>query len=51
MAYPPFLVAIANVIDCTMFTNTPDSIMVGLADFLLASGGGFFNKIILSNDK
>ncbi|MEH2353008.1 MAG: hypothetical protein V7K28_07265 [Nostoc sp.] len=36
--------AIANVIDCTMFTNTPDSIMVGLADFLLASGGGFFTR-------
>ncbi|MBN3879412.1 MAG: hypothetical protein ACYTXT_16165 [Nostoc sp.] len=44
MAYPPFPVAIANVIDCTMFTNTPDSIMVGLADFLLASGGGFFTR-------
>ncbi|WP_176727038.1 hypothetical protein [Nostoc sp. KVJ20] len=45
MAYPPFPVAIAIVIDCTIFTNTPDSIMVGLADFLLAPGGGFFTKI------
>lgn len=43
--------AIANVIDCTMFTNTPDSIMVGLSDFLLAPGGGFFTKKILSNDQ
>ncbi|MBN3874705.1 hypothetical protein [Nostoc sp. JL33] len=41
MAYPPFPVAIANVIDCRMFTNTPDSIMVGLPDFLLAPVGGF----------
>ncbi|MEH2306303.1 MAG: hypothetical protein V7L06_13430 [Nostoc sp.] len=36
--------AIRNVIDCTMFTNTPDSIMVRLRDFLLAPGGGFFSR-------
>ncbi|MEH1888582.1 MAG: hypothetical protein V7K92_03655 [Nostoc sp.] len=34
-----------------MFPNTPDSIMVGLTDFLLAPGGGFFTKKILSNDQ
>ncbi|MEH2290194.1 hypothetical protein [Nostoc sp.] len=34
-----------NVIDCPMFTNTPDSIIVSLPDFLLASGGGFFSAI------
>ncbi|MEJ6487031.1 hypothetical protein N0Y54_38230 [Nostoc punctiforme UO1] len=34
-----------------MFTNTPDSIMVRLPDFLLAPGGGFFTEQILSNDK
>ncbi|NEU80066.1 hypothetical protein G1O98_13525 [Nostoc sp. UIC10630] len=34
-----------------MFTNTPDSIMVRLPDFLLAPGGGFFTGQILSNDK
>ncbi|MHC5614382.1 MAG: hypothetical protein ACYTXA_26170 [Nostoc sp.] len=33
--------AIVNVIDCRMFTNTPDSIMVGLPDFFLAPVGGF----------
>ncbi|MEH2327307.1 MAG: hypothetical protein V7K32_27865 [Nostoc sp.] len=44
MAYPPFLVAIANVIDCTIFTNTPDSIMVGLLESLLAPEGGFLTR-------
>ncbi|WP_375443113.1 hypothetical protein [uncultured Nostoc sp.] len=43
MAYPP-AAGDRNVIDCTMFTNTPDSIMVRLPGFLLAPGGGFFTR-------
>ena len=42
--------AIVNVIARTMFTNAPDSIMVGLTDFLLAPGGGFLYQKSLSND-
>ncbi|MCC5616635.1 hypothetical protein LC605_16455 [Nostoc sp. CHAB 5836] len=39
----------AVAIAISLFTNTPDSIMVVLPDFLLAPGGGFLYRKGLSN--